>query len=181
MEKSKDNMSKIDLQIKELQKKKTKIEAYDLISKKIKELLKDSKFKDVVSEVHSELSEFLNIKSQEVENGETMEKKAQFSKFDSEDEKIMKMMIESFRKKVAKINIETPSKKQSRKESIQNTQDKITFSLQHRHLEGKKATAYIDGREINGTITGLDAPNLILKTPTGKFVEASIDEVNVKG
>lgn len=59
-------------------------------------------------------------------------------------------------------------------------QDKVSFALANRHLENKRVTVRTRDGQVGGVVTGLDSPNVWVKTDTGHTVPVPLEHLTVE-
>lgn len=65
-------------------------------------------------------------------------------------------------------------------EDMMSPNEKLNFALDNRHLAGKKVSVINDHNiDIKGTVAGLDAPFVLVKTETGPTIKVPLDKVVV--
>jgi hypothetical protein len=181
-------MSLIDQQINELLKKKLKLEAYHKVELALSQILVEEKFIEVAEEVITNIITSLEAFRQEVEGSviqapsksqeastkkQIIEEESSGNIFSDEDTEILKEVVARAKSKTKPAD----PKKIPPKEDVQ---DKVRFAMQNRHLGGKIARTKTDMGDESGTICGLDAPHVLIKTPTGKIIKALLHEVVVQ-
>jgi hypothetical protein len=58
--------------------------------------------------------------------------------------------------------------------------DKINFAMDNRHLGNKKVRVFNDqNMDITGTVVGLDAPHVLVKTTAGPTIEVPLERVEL--
>lgn len=186
-------MSSIEAQIKALQMKKKKIDYVSYIADLIKNDTHCIDFKDVQKEVVEQIEPFLVKlmdgieKDQEVslENGEGLS---------TDDVKVLKLLAQKAMNRqpsVPNANVqlsnaangafsqESPpakSKQQELREMSHN--DKMNFALNNRHLGNKRVQVLNDqNAQIFGTVVGLDAPHVVVKTETGPTINVPLEKI----
>lgn len=166
-------MSKIDeqiLKLKEAEKhlalEKKKIEFLNHILNSAKEY-EHTDFQEVKTQVIDLLEEFTTKAIEAIENSEKLI-------FGTGQEKSVpsSTSVEVPKK-------EQPSAKDEKKEAPQlSPQEKLNFSLNHRHLANKRVSVANDQNvEIKGIVVGLDAPYVVVETTTGPVIKVPVDKV----
>lgn len=139
-------MSKIQEQIQRLQREQLKVELLQKILKSIKQN-KDEKFKDVKGDVEKIFERFITRLIQAME--------------DSVDEEPRKTPPPPAAK--------TPTKKKPQAVKPQDgspvdTNTILNFSLDHRHLAGKKVNVFTDSDEkVVGEVRGMEYPHILVQ------------------
>lgn len=178
-------MSKIDDLIKALQNKKKKIDYLSYIADTLKNDTKCVDFKDVKAEVLSKLEPIILELMERIENDlpEPTESKAPtagpFSQAEAEALKLMATKI--LNRGTDGVN-PTPAQDQpaARQERKSNTPipDKMNFAMNNRHLANQKVSVINDKNvQIEGTVVGLDAPYVLVKTTSGPTIKVQLEEV----
>lgn len=185
-------MSKIQEQIKALQLKQKKIEYLSYIADLIKNDTKCVDFKDVQEEIVSKFEPFILELMTQIET-ESLIKKDKSEELTTEEITVLKSVVKSILTK--KSQPETPAapaqphspyssepqpppaKPQAPQQELSNN-DKMAFALGNRHLANKKVQVINDKNvTITGTVVGLDAPNVVVKTDSGPVIHVPIEKV----
>lgn len=158
-------MGKIDEIIKKLELKKKKIEFLEHILKSAKEY-EDKDFKDVKDDVILLLESFITRAIDIIENPPKYKAPTKLPT----SSKVENSVNENSQQVQPEVDIAEPS-----------VNDKMSFAMENRHLSGREATTIAkDGQIIKGTITGLDAPYIILKTNNGPRIKVLKDNISVQ-
>lgn len=65
-------------------------------------------------------------------------------------------------------------------EDATGAHDKLSFALDNRHLAGKKVSVMNDKNiDIRGSVVGLDAPFVLVKTDTGPTIKVPLEKVSL--
>lgn len=186
------SMSKIDDLMKQLQEKKTVIEAYNLIADSLGKTLEDKKFDEIREDVSGKVAEFLISEIESVENGALQAAPIQSSPAGLEglSPEQIQALAQVANKVMNKTTVQndpfsgsnnTTAQPKQRRPIPPASQDKIRFALQNRHLENKEVSVTTENGVINGTVRGLDAPFVIVQTETGQTIDAPLESIQVKG
>ena len=161
-------MSNIDKQIAELQRKKKKIEFLKhILNSVIDYTAKD--FEEVQPEVQDIMSEFINSKIEEIENGPKPQKKATPVQPTQNDP-----MAGPGQKPAQPQAQPIPG---NEKPSVQQM---ASFALENRHLSGKTVTAVnAEGGEVKGEVVGLDYPHVLIRTDEGPVIKAPRERLKI--
>lgn len=63
---------------------------------------------------------------------------------------------------------------------FENPQAKLSFALEHRHLSGKAVSVINEmNLEVTGTVVGLDAPFVLVKTKSGPVIKVPVEKINL--
>jgi hypothetical protein len=178
-------MSNIDQQIKALQLKKKKIDYISYIADLIKQDTKCIDFKDVQKEVIEKIEPFLLQLMESIEK-DTAVVNAEVIPFSKEEEQILKTIAA---RAIQKAPATTPSSgynqeipppvppKRSESSQLANA-DKMNFAINNRHLANKRVQVMNDqNAQIFGTVVGLDAPHVLVKTETGPTIQVPIQKI----
>lgn len=185
-------MSTIDAQIKDLLKKKKKIDYVKYIEDLIKNDTKCVDFKEVKAELTSQIIPVLYKIVQSIENDS--EFKINESKSEFTPEQYASLIELSNRYIATKANPQTPNQALqptakapysqessgtpvSNKPELSNN-DKMNFAMNNRHLANQRVQIINDDRvDIYGLVVGLDAPFIIVKTETGPTIQVPLEKV----
>lgn len=76
---------------------------------------------------------------------------------------------------------ETPKEQpKATPQPYENPQAKLSFALEHRHLSGKAVSVINDmNLDVTGTVVGLDAPFVLVKTKTGPVIKVPVEKINL--
>lgn len=166
-------MSKIDEQIKALQLKKKKIEFLNHILSSAKDYNHED-FKDVKDEVVSSLESFIVRTINSIESDSEIQLEASISKEDLDIIKTVADKVKSKNKEVIK------STKSSVSNPVVDNNIKLKFAMDNRVLANKKVTIANDQNlTITGTVVGLDAPDVIVRTDSGPIVKVPLEKVSL--
>lgn len=185
-------MSNIDAQIKALQLKKKKIDYVAYITDLVKNDTKCIDFKDVKDEVVKKITPFLKELIEAIEKDAEVKQPEQM--FTLKQILILKTVADSIANKpltnkaeepkVVPLNKDTFSKEDAPapvkkpQQSELSTNDKMNFAMNHRHLSQKRVEVINDtGTKIFGSVVGLDAPHVLVKTDTGPTIQVPIEKV----
>jgi len=152
--------SKLEIQLEKLKRKMDKVSYYKDIKMAIyKEAEKYNT--PICTEVKEELNRFIDKMINLIENEE-----------------------ESSKQQTVTISTQTSTEVNLPTEVVQekppNKQDKMAFALEHRNLGGKTVILSTPNGEVEGTVNGLDCPNVIVATVTGYVVTVHIDKIRLK-
>lgn len=185
-------MSKIDDLMKQLQEKKTVIEAYNLIADSLGETLKDEKFEGIREDVSGKVAEFLIREIESVEEGAVQATPSQGTT-PGNIEGLSQEQLQALVQVADKVMNKTAAPQNNpfgsgggpvqprKRPAPAPSQDKVKFALQNRHLENKEVTVTTESGVVNGTVRGLDAPFVVVQTETGQTIDAPLDSIQVKG
>lgn len=173
-------MSKLEDQLKELTFKKQKVDYLKFLDEKIKNI-KNIDFKEVEQEVKEIISSFIISKISLIEEGEVLKETTSRTtiphQFDEESLKILAQIVEKAKGKVLP-QATSVQKTETKVEKNVPVQDKITFALANRHLEGKILTANTLMGQVTGKVVGLDAPHIIIQTvPGSPAISITMDQI----
>lgn len=176
-------MSNIDAQIKALLLKKKKIDYVSYIADLIKNDTKCVDFEDVQKEIVSRIEPFLLELMTAIENDVEV---SVAPKIDPERQKALLELADKVlaAKKNPKSQNEpsrnepfAPTPKTPQKPIVSN-QDKMSFALDNRHLGGKRVQVENDtNSDVKGTVVGLDAPYVVVKTDQGPTINVPLEKV----
>ncbi len=198
-------MSKIQDQIKALQQKQKKLDYLSYIS----DLLKNDKhcldFKEIKEEVLGLMDPvILNIMETIENDGGKSEKSSVIPvnvELTGDEKSVLKAIAQEAAKrlnigaspksekvepggnlftKTESSTVPSLSLNSNVKPPNRSTHEKMTFALDNRHLGGKRVNVSNDRNvKIEGTVVGLDAPFIIVKTDTGPTIEVPIEQVSL--
>lgn len=168
-------MSAIDEKIKRLREQEKQLELEKRKVEFLNHILQSAKdythkaFVDVKNDVIQLLTDFTTKAIQAIETGSTpvvaVPKDAQV--FQSE----------------TPANAATPAPAPAKPKSADGEMgpgEKLNFALDNRHLGGKKVTIANDkNMTVTGTVVGLDAPFVIVKTDTGPTIKVPLPQVSL--
>ena len=179
-------MRKIDDQIKALLLKKQKIDYVGYVLDLIKNDTKCVDFKEVQKDIVSQIEPFLNSLTDAIEKDSDVKSPLQFE--DKEIE-VLKTVVKSIISRPAKSAESTVAEPQTpvrayNEESPQkpppeqNPSDKMNFAMNNRHLANARIQVINDEKvQIYGTVVGLDAPHVVVKTETGPTIKVPLEKV----
>lgn len=189
-------MSKITELIKELQLKKKKIDYVEYMKEMLSADQKCVDFIEIQEEVLAKVVPLLDIVAQEIEDGVVQGNKAEvgrtanFIMLSTEDQKILKTLVEKVKSKPVASQNETAYKQDipqktdktgAQKENQVSPQQKMDFALQNRPLANKKVIAQNPGADpIPGTVVGLDAPFVIVKSDAGPTLKVLLGNIKLQ-
>jgi len=177
-------MSNIDAQIKALQLKKKKIDYVSYIADLVKNDTKCIDYKDVQKEVVEKIEPFLLKLMEAIENDTEVSTEAQptLSKEELDAVKLVanKILNKTPAPPQGGFNQEIPAAPQKplppKNEMSHN--DKMNFAMNNRHLGNKRVQVLNDqNAPIFGTVVGLDAPHVVVKTETGPTINVPLEKV----
>lgn len=183
-------MSKIDEQIKELVRKKSKVELYWHIIESLSQY-KDEQFQDVKDEVLAEVQAFVDAQIAIIEDGKskiTGNPNEDDVSFTVEEIKVLKQTVKKLLEPKPQKPVSTDGAYSSStetkptqpvKKTADNRQDKISFALANRHLANKRVKCQTPQGEVLGNVVGIDAPHIIVKTDTGHTAPIDLDNITV--
>lgn len=173
-------MSNIDAQIKALLLKKKKIDYVSYILDLIKNDTKCIDFKEVQQDVVSQIEPFLKSLSESIETDAPI--KSESTVLTPQQIEALKLVADKVISKPS--NQVTPSQNnqaftsEPKPKKEENFADKMTFALNNRHLGNKRVQVLNDkNAQIFGTVVGLDAPFVIVKTDTGPTINVPLEKV----
>lgn len=174
-------MSKIDKLIQELQLKKKKIDYLKYIKEMLTGDQKCIDYVEVQEEVLSKLTPLIDKLAEAIEEG-----------VESTSTVISKEEMDSIKLLLQKVKQKESNPVQPRPESgggtppvkpkkdVLSQNDKINFAMDNRHLGNKKVRVLNDkNMNIVGTVVGLDAPHIIVKTEAGPTIEVPLEKVEM--
>lgn len=175
-------MSKIDKLIQELQLKKKKIDYLTYI----KELLTGDQhcvdFVEVQEEVLGKLTPLIDKLSESIESDVEMNTETLFSKETVETLKLLAEKVKQ-RKEAPPAPADPMTKvdnPQPQKKPAVAHQDKLAFAIDNRHLSAKNVRVLNDrNMDVTGTVVGLDAPHVIVKTSQGPTIQVPLDKIEL--
>jgi hypothetical protein len=179
-------MSKIDDLIKNLQTKKKKIDYLSYIADTLKNDTKCIDYKEVKAEVLSKLEPLILELMERIENDipEAVESKTSSpSPFSQAEADALKLMATKILNKGTQFTQEgsTPQPQvqpKERKASVVPVPDKMNFAMDNRHLANRKVSVMNDQNvQIEGTVVGLDAPDVVVKTTSGPTIKVPLEKV----
>jgi len=166
-------MSKIAEQIAQLKKKEKQVELLNHILESTKKY--DHKdFKEVKDEVVALLEKFVTKTIEAIESGVNP----------TTSEVPVLNIAPQVPKAAEQPNAQTaaPSKPQSnsQKPTEMSPNEKLNFAMDNRHLAGKKVSVMNDKNiDIKGSVVGLDAPYVLVKTDTGPTIKVPLERVSL--
>lgn len=180
-------MSKIDTLIQQLQEKKKKLDYLTYI----KDLLKGDQhcvdYVEVQEEVLAKLLPLVDKLASEIEDSVETESQTPnaVGQFNDTELRALKMVASKLVEKAGQVQ-ETPKQQQpptqnnpTKNQKLPN-QDKMSFAMDNRHLANKKVRVlHKDSDEVatTGTVVGLDAPNIVVKTVEGVTIEVPLSKI----
>lgn len=175
-------MSKIDDQIKELELRKKKISFYYAVKAFV---VNNKDFPETKKSVESQVVKFIATQIEAIENNATEDLSK--TAFNKAEVKVLKDMAERVVSRTSSSTLTDTNKQLSQKPQISKSppnnnmpqQDKLSFALANRHLDSKKVQVITENGNVSGTVCGLDAPNVVVKTDTGYTVEVPLDKIIV--
>jgi len=174
-------MSKLTEQLKELQRKQLKVEFFQFLKKSIGEV-NDPKYKEAEKEVKDQIFAFIDAQIDMIESGEVTKSEEISRVFSDEQFQALALLADKVANKtlVSPNAGENPYGGKTPKPAPQAKpvaqQDKVSFALQHRHLENKEVKVKSLGGA-QGKIVGLDAPNVVAQLVTGQTVETPLGDI----
>jgi hypothetical protein len=190
-------MSKIDTLIQELQQKKKKLDYLEYI----KDILSGDQqcvdFVEVQEEVLGKLLPLIDKLALEIEDSVEPESGTKTDQLSSDDVMILKRAVQNMRDKASSKPQETRSSPQEnspydsgephksqqappKKHEKLPQQDKMNFAMDNRHLANKTVRVMSkDSDQVvtSGTVVGLDAPNVIVKTVEGHTIGVPLNKI----
>jgi hypothetical protein len=174
-------MSNIDAQIKALLLKKKKIDYVSYVADLIKNDTKCLDFKDVQDEVVSKIEPFLLDLMTAIEGDAEVKAPASVSGLSPEELSALKLVANKVLTKTptpANNGAFNQDAQPAPKKQEMNANDKMNFALNNRHLGNKRVQVINDQNvQIFGTVVGLDAPFVIVKTETGPTIQVPLEKV----
>ena len=177
-------MSKIQEQIKALQVKQKKIDYVSYIADLVKNDTKCIDYKDVQEEIVGKIEPFLLQLIESIEKDVEV-KSTSTESFSEEQKQALKMVADKLLTKPAQpaatggFTPETPAPQQPKpRPSEMSNSDKMNFAMNNRHLGNKRVQVLNDqNAPIFGTVVGLDAPHVIVKTETGPTINVPLEKI----
>lgn len=187
-------MSPLEEQIYALQIQKKKADLLRHLLLNLQTLPLDA-FKEVSEEVVGEVAQFINLKICDIELGKPVEPTLKEmgdipSPFTTEEVEILKTIAVRAQNRTptpptnanaGAFSDETKQPEAPKKPMTPSqrarTQDKIQFALANRHLDQKRVTVQQGPNQVGGTVVGLDAPFVIVRTDTGHTVPVELDHL----
>jgi hypothetical protein len=171
-----DKLKQLKEQELQLQREKRKVELLNLILSSTKDLPQEIGFPDVKDEVVTLLGEFVKNATWAIETGSVLCYEADNRVPIIETTHRAPQIVSPVEQPVKPTP--TPIAKTGAPELSPN--EKLNFALDNRHLGGKKVTVANDKNlVINGTVVGLDAPHVLVKTDTGPTIKVPLDNVSL--
>ena len=164
-------MSVLDQQLKELQQRKLKVEFFKHIKGKIGDVSNQT-FKDVEKEVKDQVFAFIDAQVDMIEGGEIETKEEVSNVFSDEQVKALVLLANKVANRAPEQSnpySQEPTSPPPQAPINNSTQDKISFALSHRHLDGKEVKVKSQGGS-TGVVVGLDAPNIVISLTNGTTV-----------
>jgi hypothetical protein len=153
-------MSKIDIQIEELLRKKKKINYLNSLLSIVKANANEE-LANIKEDMVSLFENFINTQIKNIEGDEI---------------KVIPTQV----------NSNAPFKNETETKSVSNDNEvppneKINFALDYRHLGGKKVKVLNkEGSDSTiGEVVGLDAPYVVVKTSAGPTIRTKVDKIEV--
>lgn len=177
-------MSKLDEQLKELQSRKLKVEFFKLLKTTIGDVSPKDGMKDIEKEVKDQLFAFIDAQVDMIESGEVKSNGEINTLFEDTEVQILKKMVEKVSQKqidpykTTGVNetLKTNGVEQTQPVNAMDKQDKIQFALKHRNLGGKDVKVKSLGNA-SGTVTGIDAPNIVVQLANGQYVQVPPQDI----
>ena len=173
-------MSNLDDQLKELQLQKLRA----TFLKKLKEAVGNTSgetYQEIEEEVKDQIFSYFDSQIELIESGKTSQKQERddAAGFSPEQTAILRVLADRAIVKQGSPggsqNVGEPPESQL-KPVVENKQDKIQFALAHRHLDGKEVKL---ANGATGIVTGLDAPNVVIKLTAGGYAQVPPEELIV--
>lgn len=181
-------MSKIQEQIKALQLKQKKIEYLSYLADLIKNDTKCVDFKDVQEEIVAKIEPVLLDLMTSIELDSPLKKESKLE-FTEQEIVTLKAVADKILNKPTQPQVpqapqnspyskeEPQTQTQQKKQELSNN-DKMAFALNNRHLANKKVQVLNDqNAQIFGSVVGLDAPFVVVKTETGPTIQVPLEKV----
>ena len=170
-------MSTIDQQIKDLLLKKAKINYLSYIADLIKNDTKCSDFKDVQKEVVDLIEPFLLQLMNSIETGTPVNTQKTEGLSESDISILKTLATKVVSRKPQETQNAQPFEKSVPKNEMSHT-DKLNFAMNYRHLANKRVQVMNDqNAAIYGSVVGLDAPYVLIKTETGPTIQVPVEKV----
>lgn len=171
-------MSNIDAQIKALLLKKKKIDYVSYVADLIKNDTKCHDFKEVKEEVVAKIEPFLLSLMENIENPKEVSEPEVMSFLSEEEKNAIKLVAKAALNRTQIPQSPQPPRQDAPKKDAGSTQDKMNFAMNNRHLAAKKVQVLNDqNAQIFGTVVGLDAPFVLVKTETGPTIQVPVEKV----
>jgi hypothetical protein len=176
-------MSKIDTLIQQLQEKKKKLDYLEYIKDLLKGDQKCIDFLEVQEEVLNKLIPMITQLSSEIEDSVETSAPAQASNgtFSASELAALRLIASKVTEKSSQVQQPAPKAPQqnTNKDNLP-PQDKMNFAMENRHLAAKKVRVL--HKETNepfttGTVVGLDAPYVIVKTVEGHTISVPTNKI----
>lgn len=180
-------MSKIDEKIKELIRKKNKVELYWHILESLSGY-EHEQFQEVKEEVLAEVKAFVDAQIDLIEDGKDKDRnlvKESDVEFTVEEIKVLKQTVRKLMTPKDQTiqdpyaNQGNPPVQPVQKPKTDNRQDKISFALANRGLANKRVKCQTPNGEVLGNVVGIDAPHIIVKTDTGHTAPFDLELIQV--
>lgn len=175
-------MSKIDTLIQTLQLKKKKLDYLVYVEDLLKGDQKCIDFLEVQEEVLAKLLPLVKSLATEIEESvESSSKPQTVGELGAEDLKNLKVLADKIKQKTNDPMSPPASPQQNPKQPNQiPVPDKMNFAMDNRHLSNK--TVRVLHKETKqpfttGTVVGLDAPNVIVKTVEGHTIGVPLENI----
>lgn len=179
-------MSNIDAQIKALQAKKKKIDYLSYVADLIKNDTKCIDFKDVQKEIAGRIEPILIQMMTDIEN-DVQTSLQTGDGFTKDQIDILKKLADRAMSKPATTNSQNTqqsknTQKSAQTESEMSPNEKMNFAMDNRHLAGRSVNVLDSDDKIisDGTVSGLDAPYVCVKTSTGPIIKVPLNKVVLK-
>lgn len=178
-------MSNIDAQIKALQLKKKKIDYVSYIADLVKNDTKCIDFKDVKDEVVTKIEPFLLKLMTAIETDSDVPDEDSNPQFSDKEREALKIVAQKVLNKGVEPQTPVSNNQPYSKEQTppapkkpEKVMDKMSFALDNRHLANKQVQVINDKNvKITGTVVGLDAPFVIVKTDSGPTIQVPLEKV----
>jgi len=178
-------MSKIDAQIKALQLKKKKIDYVSYVADLIKNDTHCVDFKDVQKEIVDKIEPYLLKLIEAIESDSEVSTDAQPALSKEQLEAVMLVankVLNKSQNSTPSAPIQdggyTPEQTLKKGKQEMNHNDKMNFAMNNRHLANKKVQVINDQNvQITGSVVGLDAPYVVVKTDSGPTINVPLEKV----
>lgn len=177
-------MSNIDNQIKALMLKKKKIDYVSYVADLVKNDTKCVDFKDVQKEIVEKIEPFLLQLMEAIEKDSALATAETAETFTKNEANILKVLAARAATKplppAPPVNNGgfTPEVPPPPAQSTSSVKDKMNFAMSNRHLGNKRVQVLNDqNAQIFGTVVGLDAPFVLVKTDTGPTINVPLEKI----
>lgn len=179
-------MSKIQEQIKALQEKQKKIDYVSYVADLIKNDTKCVDYKDVQEEIVGKIEPFLLQLIESIEKDAEPQSSQSAGTFTEEQATALKTLADRVLQKpvIPQVNNQAfssdtpPPVKPAQPANQLSHNDKMNFALNNRHLAQKRVQVLNDqNAPIYGTVVGLDAPHVVVKTETGPTINVPVEKI----